>query len=64
MASFELSSSDNVPSRTPGDVSAAIHALLDLVERPVGARRGYVLKTSPESDRAIVALFDAVGRNP
>lgn len=40
-----------------------IQALLDLVERPVGKFQ-YTVAPSARLDRAIVDLFDAVGRNP
>lgn len=38
-----------------------VELLLDLVERPVGTLKARIPQTE-ESERAIVALFDAIGR--
>lgn len=49
---------------TTAELEQAIHDLLDEVERPVGALTGFTLKPGARADRAIVALYDAVGRQP
>jgi len=44
-------------------LQGVIHKFLDLVRRPVGARK-YEIPESEEASNAIVALYEAVGRNP
>lgn len=41
----------------------AIHAFCDLVQRPVG-RFEFVVPSGGQADRAILGLFDAIGRRP
>lgn len=43
------------------DVEDAANKLLDLVERPTGSLHA-ALPQSPASERALIALFDAIGR--
>lgn len=66
MASSEKHDAAEFTPRRPSiaDVERAAHQLLDLVERPVGTLRGFELKAGAETDRAIVALFDALERKP
>lgn len=45
------------------DVEDAVNAVLDEVQRPVGSF-ACVLPNTPASQRALMRLFDAVGRNP
>lgn len=40
-----------------------IHRFLDLLNRPVG-KLSFTVPTGAQTDRAIIALYDAVGRNP
>lgn len=46
-----------------GDIADAVNELLDEVDRPVGALKPHLLP-SPRSERALLALYDAIGRNP
>lgn len=46
-----------------GSLEEAIENFCDICERPVGSLRFTVPQTD-EADRAILALFDAIGRNP
>lgn len=45
------------------DVVEAVDYFLGLVERPVG-KLSYSVPQSYQTDRAILALFDALNRNP
>lgn len=45
-----------------GDLEEAIGNLLDAVERPIGTLKA-TLPQTPASERALVALYDAIGRN-
>lgn len=57
--------SESTPLATPSAHQAerAIHDFLDLVQRPTGSRE-FSIPNSPQANRAILALFDVVGRNP
>lgn len=46
----------------PGDVVDAVDTLLDLVDRPTGSLRA-TLPQTPAAERALIHLFDALGRN-
>lgn len=46
-----------------GHVDRAVNDVLDLVQRGPGSRE-FTIPNSPQASRAILALFDAFGRNP
>lgn len=63
MSDFHLVVEPAEPVKRRPDKEQAIHALLDLVTRGAGLH-GFTTPQSSETDRAILALFDSVGRNP
>lgn len=52
----------NFSSAEAESIKEAVNDVLDLVERPVGTFKPRLPQT-PETERALVRLFDAVERN-
>lgn len=57
----ELQELENYKAQESGDLADHIHAVLDEVSRPTGTMHA-CLPPSPAAERALIKLYDAVGR--
>lgn len=63
LAARDEMSEENQRLRDMEGLPDAVHAFCDVVSRPTG-QFVYTVPGTPEANRAILGLFDAINRNP